>query len=163
MVIMILESVKKFILCIVVFIVGAQMTASEKDDAVPYIVYAKEIMNSFIEQSEKEYHLDCISTGGRFAKNVGKIEINFIAYRKGTIDEARTLEVKMIDALLKRINDHEKIRPFLAEYPFKEKDIDISIAFRKADNSRYNDIWGQTFNHAILCTGQKNKLKTIAR
>ena len=61
------------------------MRASEKDDDVPYIVYAKEIMNSFIEQSEKEYHLDRIGTEGRFAKNVGKIEISFIAY--GTVNK----------------------------------------------------------------------------
>ena len=111
------------------------MTASEKDDDAPYIVHAKEIMNSFIEQSEKQYHLDCIGTGGRFAKNVGKIELNFIAYRKGTIEEARTLEVKMIETLLAQVNAHEKIRPFLIEYPFISKDINISVAFRKEDAS----------------------------
>jgi hypothetical protein len=136
---MILENVKKIIFLILIFIVGEQMKASEKDNDVPYIRYAKEIMNPFIQHCEKDYNLDCIGTGGRFAKNVGGIEINFIAYRKGTIEEARTLEVNMIETLLAKVNDCEKIKPFLREYPFKSKDIDISVAFRENDNSRYID------------------------
>ena len=41
---MTLENVKKLICFIIVFIVGEQISASEKDDDVPYIKYAKEIM-----------------------------------------------------------------------------------------------------------------------
>lgn len=136
---MTLENVKKIICFILIFIIREQLSASEKDDDVPYIRYAKEIMTPFIQKCEREYNLDCIGTGGKFSKNVAGININFIAYRKGTLEEARTLEVNMIETLLTQVNDHEKIRPFLAECPFKSKDINISIAFRKNDNSCYSD------------------------
>ena len=139
MVFMILEKAKKLIYFTFIILFGGQMGALEKDNDVLYIRYAKEIMNPFIQECEKEYELDCIGTGGRFAKNVGGINIDFIAYRKGTINEARNLEVNMIETLQARVNAHEKIRPFLAEYPFKSKDIKISVAFRKNDNSRYLD------------------------
>jgi hypothetical protein len=132
---MILKTAKRSLL---LFITGIQLHATE-DDTTPYIKYAKEIMNPFIEDCEKKYHLDCIGTGGRFANNVAKIEICFIAYRKGTIEEARTLEVNMTEKILTQINAHEKIRPFLDNYPFEPKNINISVAFRKEDNSRYAD------------------------
>ncbi len=135
---MTLEAVKKTFFIAFIFIAGNLLHATE-DDTTPYIKYAKEIMNPFIEECEKKYHLDCIGTGGRFANNVGEIEISFIAYRKGSIEEARTLEVNLIEKILAQINAHEKIRPFLNNYPFESKNIDISVAFRKEDNSCYTD------------------------
>ena len=132
---MILKTAKRSLL---LFLIGIQLHSSE-DNSTPYIKYAKEIMNPFIEECEKKYQLDCIGTGGRFAQNVAEIEISFIAYRKGTIEEARTLEVTMTEKILAEINAHEKIRPFLNNYPFHVKDIEISIAFQKEDNSCYTD------------------------
>jgi len=132
---MILKTAKRLFL---LFITGIQLHASEEDNT-PYIKYAKEIMNPFIEDCEKKYHLDCFGTGGRFADNVGEINIKFMAFQRGTIEEARILEVKMTEDLLTRINTHEKIRPFLNTYPFDVKDIKISISFRKEDGSCYKD------------------------
>jgi hypothetical protein len=135
----ILKNVKKLIYFIIISIVGGQMCASEIDAEVPYIRYAKEIMSPFIQKCEKEYKLGCIGTGGRFAKNVAEISIKFIAYRKGTIEEARVPQVIMTETLLAQVNSHENIRPFLNSYPFDVKDIEISISFRKNDDSRYSD------------------------
>ncbi len=135
---MILENVKKIVVFSVLFITRIWLHGAE-DDTTPYIKYAKEIMNPFIEECEKKYHLDCFGTGGRFADNVAEIDIKFIAFQKGTIEEARILEVKMIEDLLVRINAHEKIRPFLNTYPFDLKNIEISISFRKEDGSCYTD------------------------
>lgn len=136
---MILENVRKYILLIALLTLGGQMEASQEDNAGTYIKYAKEIMNPFIEECEKQYNLVCIGTGGRFAYNVAEISITFVAYRKGTIEEARKLEVKMIETLLKRVNAHEKIRPFLSEYPFKPDNTSISISYQKKDDSNYSD------------------------
>ncbi len=131
---MILKNVKKFIFFL---FIGSQVFASNKDDDPPYVNYAKEIMHPFIAECEKKYDLECIGTGGRFAYTVAGINISFVAYRKGTTEEARTLEVKMIETLLSRINADEKVRPFLSEYPFKSKDLHISIAFQKKDGTYY--------------------------
>ena len=147
---MMLENVKKNLLLILIFLSGP--LSASPDDNVPYIVYAKEIMNTFISKSEKEYTLECIGTGGKFSKNVAGITIKFVAYRKGTLEEARLLEVTMIEALLSRINTDEKIRPFLNAYPFNINDIKISIAFHKKDNSCYSD------GSVVYVSHIKNKL-----
>ena len=69
-------------------------------------------------------------------KDVEKIEIFFSSYSKSTIENARKMEVNAIQALLKRINSHEKIRPFLREYPFTSSRIGILISFRTLNDTR---------------------------
>ena len=136
---MILEAVKKLLVLSILLTSAEKMHASQKDTEVPYVNYAKEIMNPFIAVCEKNYKLECIGTGGRFAYNVAGININFVAHRKGTIDEARTLEVKIIETLLSRINSDQQIKPFLSEHPFKANNLDISISYQKKDDSNYTD------------------------
>jgi hypothetical protein len=116
---------------------GAHMCAAENSDN--YVKYAKNIMNPFISQSEKQYDLECIGTGGKFAYNVAGINIRFVAYRRGTIEEARRLEVNLIETLLTHINESIEIRPFLSQYPFVANNLDISISFQKKDDSNYSD------------------------
>ena len=131
------EIVKKFFIYLVML--GGCLHSTEITKEVPYVLYAKEIMNPFIAECEKKYQLECIGTGGRFAYNVAGINITFVAYRKGSIEESRKLEVSMTEKLLSEINSSEKIRPFLIEHPFKSTNIDISLSFQKADDSNYTD------------------------
>ena len=134
---MTIEIVKKIYIYLVV--VGSVLHSVEPLKEASYVLYTKEIMNPFIDECEKNYQLECIGTGGRFAYNVAGINITFVAYRKGTIEESRKLEVSMTEKLLSEINSSEKIRPFLVEYPFKSTNIDISLSFQKADDSNYTD------------------------
>ncbi len=120
-------------------LIGGTLQSAESPKEVEYVQYAKEIMNPFITECEKNFHLECIGTGGRFSRNVDKINITFIAYRKGTIEEARTLEVTITEKLLAQVNGNEKIRPFLSEYPFQSNNVGISLSFRKDDDSRHLD------------------------
>jgi hypothetical protein len=132
------KNVKKTTVVCLFFIIGIQLYPTE-DDSISYIRYTKEIINPFIEEWEKKYHLNCFGTGVRFSHNVEQMHIKFMAYQRGTIEKARILEVGMTEDLLSRINTHEKIRPFLNTYPFDVKDIKISISFRKEDDSCYTD------------------------
>ena len=77
--------------------------------------------------------------GGGMPHDVEEIFLNFIAYQRATIEQARKLEVEVTEKLLKRVNEHEKIRPFLREYPFKAGRIGIMIAFEKSENTNYKD------------------------
>ena len=58
-------------------------------------------------------------------------------YRPATIDQARELEVACVERLRKIVNGHEKIRPFLCEYPFPKEGAKISIRFCDANNQSY--------------------------
>ena len=131
------------------FMIRGTLQSAEPFKEVEYVQYAKEIMNPFIDECEKNFQLDCIGTGGRFSRNVAGIDITFIAYRKGSIEEARKLEVTITEKLLAEVNGNEKIRPFLSEYPFKADNIGISLSFRKEDDSRYLDN-----SVALVCIGK---------
>ncbi len=108
-------------------------------DSPSYLGYVKEITSSFAKETEKQFDLLCIGSGGGMPHNVEDISIAFIAYRKGTIKEAREIEVKATEKLLVEINANKKIQPFLIEYPFKANRAEVSVSFRQKDDSCYKD------------------------
>lgn len=96
----------------------------------PYLKYVDEIVDDFVEQMEKKYELHCYGSGGSMPNDVEKINVLFACYKKSTVNDARKMEVNAIQELLKRINSHEKIRPYLREYPFCTTRVGITISFR---------------------------------
>lgn len=130
--------VKVFIACCL-FILGGVMNANEKDTAEDYEIYVNEIIKSFAKEMRQELGLVCIGDGGRMPYDVEEIAVKFIAYRRATVEEARALEVFATERLLLLINNHEKIRPYLREYPFGANRTEVGIAFCKPDSSENND------------------------
>ncbi len=129
-----IRAVKSFIfLCL--FFLGGLVAEEPK----PYLEYADQIIRSFEKESVKEFKLVSIGSGGGMAHDVEEVSIKFFAYRQATIEEARALEVAMTEKLLKKINENEKIRPYLREYPFSHSRARVSISFRKRDNSPNTD------------------------
>ncbi|MEI6241850.1 MAG: hypothetical protein WCP39_00400 [Chlamydiota bacterium] len=104
-----------------------------------YLQYANEIIRVFVNEIEKEYGFTCIGSGGGMAHDVEEISVKFMAYQRASIEQAREYEVNAIQKLLKIINSHDKIRPFLREYPFKANMLRVSISFGKKDNSPLTD------------------------
>jgi hypothetical protein len=104
-----------------------------------YVRYSNEITHVFVKEIKKEYGLVCIGSGGGMPHDVEEISVDFIAYKKAAVEDARILEVNSTEKFLKIINSHEKIRPFLREFPFKAERAIVTIAFRKSDNSVYTD------------------------
>ena len=108
----------------------------------PYIKYADLIIQSFEKECAKEfkkYKLRSIGSGGGMAYDVEEIRVMFFAYRPATIEEARVLETSLTEKLLKKINENEKIRPYLREYPFKANRARVSVSFHKPNSSVYTD------------------------
>lgn len=108
----------------------------------PYLKYADQIINSFEKESVKEFKdfkLRSIGSGGGMATDVEEIGVDFFAYKPVTIEEARSLEVALTEKLLKKINENEKIRPYLREHPFPPNRAIVSVSFHKRDNSPYTD------------------------
>jgi hypothetical protein len=114
-------------------------TTKEKSDNVNYTAYVDEIVRSFAKEMKKEFGLVYIGDGGGLAYDVEEISVKFIDYRNATIEQAREIEVKATEKILKMINAHEKIRPYLREYPFVAKRARVSISFYKPDNDYYLD------------------------
>ena len=83
---------------------------------------------------------------------IEEIEVLFSSYHKRSLEEVRQMEVLGIQKLLKKINDHEKIRPYLREYPFKSDRVEMSISFQTKDNHRITD------GHVTYVSLIKNKI-----
>ena len=100
------------------------------------------------------------------------------------IDQARELLIACVDTFTSAINADIRIHPYLANYPFKPKNIDIMIVLRNPDGSRgppgtfilihaaegkfqYNiddpettrmkTIYEETYEEAVLKIGEKQK------
>jgi hypothetical protein len=84
-------------------------------------------------KNEKNLHPCGMGGGG-----VGKIRVQYLAfdyYQQCTIEEARELLVDAGNLFLKAINEDERIRPYLQNYPFLPKNIEMSIFFKKPNGS----------------------------
>ena len=121
--------VKLFIFLFFILIVGPKLNAKEAKKS-DYLKYVHEIVDDFVKQMGKKHQLYCYGSGGSMPTDVQTIEVLFISYKKSTVEDARKMEVDAIEELLKRINAHTKIRPYLREYPFGPDRVDVSISFR---------------------------------
>lgn len=104
-----------------------------------YIQYVDQIIDSFVKEIHKEYGLVCISTGGQLSQCVDTVSIGFTAYQAATVEEARRLEVILTEKLIKKINTHKNIRPYLGEYPFPSWRVEISVSFYTKSGSYYEN------------------------
>lgn len=113
-----------------------------------YLSHTDKISANFIKEMEEKYSLFLIATGGSMPYDVESIAIDFIAFRKGSIEEARVLLVLLTEKLVKLIHENDKVRPYLREYPFPIYRAQISIAFLQDDGRRWKD---GSIAHAFQC------------
>ncbi|MBY0528635.1 MAG: hypothetical protein K2P51_00405 [Rhabdochlamydiaceae bacterium] len=144
-----LKNIRNLIIIFITALNNASAIKNEKDD---YTLYANEIIHSFAKQIKKEFGFNCEASGGSMPYDVEEISIKFSTNRQVSIDEARELEVKITEKLVEFINAHEKIRPFLREYPFPANRADVMIRFYKTKNFNLSN------NNVELVFQAKNKI-----
>ena len=67
--------------------------------------------------------------------DVVSFDVSFWVRKKGTVEEARQLIVKLKEKLTTIINKHEKIRPYLREFPFPLMKAKVDISFPEQDKN----------------------------
>lgn len=115
-------------------VLGFQMNKTNRSPSKSYVGYSNEVTNNFIKEINKKFGFRCIATGGSMPYDVQDIDVGFIAYRKATTEEARELEITLVEKFLRIINSHEKIRPYLREYPFTSSRAHVSVDFCNKNN-----------------------------
>ncbi len=135
---------------LLIFSFGVSLNAQEHESP-EYVYYVNEIFRSFSKQVKQEFGLDCQSTGGSMPYDVQEISMSFDSDLIATLQEARELEVKITEKFIKVINAHEKIRPFLREFPFPPNRATIMIAFQRPKKINSN-------NHVELVFQVKNRI-----
>ena len=105
-----------------------------------YSKYENEVTNTFIKKACKKYGLSVWGAGGSMPYDVESIVVDFAIKEKGSIDSARVLLVKLREELVEVVNNHEKIRPYLREYPFTPERAKISIDFKDKNGVSNSDV-----------------------
>jgi hypothetical protein len=113
------------------------MKAEEQNP--PYIEYVHEIVNNFSKEMKQRFGLTCIGTGGIMPEDVQLILVSFEICRHVSIEEARKLEIEATEALVKLVNAHEKIRPYLRTFPFTIEGTEVPIAFVNERGESHTD------------------------
>lgn len=113
----------------VLTLVGQKMDAKEYKSP-EYTQFVAEVTSTFLKEVYKEYGFRCGASGGCMPYDVEEISVKLLANQKATVEQARELEVRLTERFLQIINAHEKIRPFLREYPFPSGRVDVGISFR---------------------------------
>lgn len=128
--------VSPLILIFCLFIGDLTMHANEKKNSGEYLIFVDEITSIFKQEMKQKYGLHCYARGESMPYDVEKFNLSFMIQRHATIEEARRMEVFGVEKLLKLINGHEKIRPYLREYSFKPDRVGISISFQTKTGER---------------------------
>jgi len=112
---------------------------SQPPETPPYIIHVDEITAAFIDKIYKEHNLTCAGSGGSMPYDVETIRVNFDSDQNSSIEKARALEVAVTEQLVNMVNAHEKIRPFLREYPFTSERAQIMISFKNKKSKIHGD------------------------
>jgi hypothetical protein len=110
---------------------------AEEDESPIYTQYVGEVTSTFLKQVYKEFGIECGASGGSMPYDVEEIYVQLSAYRSATVEEARELEVILTEKFVQIINAHEKLRPFLREYPFPPGRARIALSFRKSKKKNH--------------------------
>ena len=97
------------------------------------------LLESYGKEMEKEYGLRFGGYGGDGPDPIEQMEVLFSAYRRGSVAEARELQLSALEKLLQKINSNDKIRPLLKEFPFPSSRMSLSISFSQDGKRRFED------------------------
>ncbi len=127
-------------------LIGQTFLRGEDMKTQKYVEYVREISEEFVNEIQTLYkNVYCIGSGGSMPKAINEIDIRFVSRKALSLDEARKMEVDAAERLIKKINSHNKIRPYLAEYPFGINRINVSFSFQDD-----HDMWPLDGNIALV-------------
>ena len=91
----------------------------------------EKIVNQITQETARKLkekkNLILIGTGGQMMHEIEMLAMSFNYYQEVDLNTARNLIVYAINEYLSNINDNKKIRPYLSNYPFTSKNVEIMI------------------------------------
>jgi hypothetical protein len=100
---------------------------------------ADRIIGNYVKEFVKPRGLLLTAYGGRMMNDIKEIEIRFLSFDALDVSAARKLYVEMMEEFLHRINDCEKIRPYLHNFPFEVANINLTIGFEDCERKITSD------------------------
>ncbi|PCI76478.1 hypothetical protein COB21_04300 [Candidatus Aerophobetes bacterium] len=100
-----------------------------------YVKIAHKITDDTAKKLAKEKNLVLIGTGGGMMHDIQMMAMSFNFYHEVNLQEARELVVYAIREYLSDINSNEKVRPYLHNYPFTAKNVEVRIFLYEPDRN----------------------------
>ena len=97
------------------------------------------LFDSFTKEMENQYALEPWAIGGDLTDGIKTIGATFKLHQPISFEQARWLLVAVTEKLQKKINNNEKLRPYLDKYPFPLNSISIALHFEKNRFYSYPD------------------------
>ena len=124
----------KHFLCILVLFFATSCDFRNKDnESYKKQTTANEVRRKAASEIKAQIGLYPSGTMGQMMYDIEKLGLSFKCFKPVTIEEGREYLVKSTQIFLDIINSDEKIRPYLANYPFTAKNIQIEIFIHKPD------------------------------
>lgn len=92
-----------------------------------YLYHQRDLVNLFAQEMKAKYGL--YYSGRAFPDTLNEIELSFETCQRISVEQARELEVNVIQRFLSIINNSVQIRPYLPEFPYKVNRLTVSIEF----------------------------------
>ena len=88
---------------------------------------AYDIMHQHADYMKRTHQAKLFGIGGGFPDKITSLNMSFRVCGPMGIDEARVLMVSSTQHLLKLVNENERIRPYLDNYPFTSENLEYSF------------------------------------
>ena len=100
-----------------------------------YVKLAHEITEKSAKKLKAQKNLVLIGTGGQMMHDIQMMAMSFHFYQEVDLRTGRELIIYAINEYLSAINSNEEVRPYLNNYPFTPKNIEIRIWIYKPDRT----------------------------
>ena len=100
-----------------------------------YVKTAHAITANTAKKLEEQKKLYLIGTGGGMMHDIRMMAMGFQFFHEVDLKEARELVVYAVREYLSDINNNEEVRPYLRNYPFTAKNVEIQIWIYNPDGS----------------------------
>jgi hypothetical protein len=118
--------------------------ASEKEQL------ANQVIREAFSVLKKEKNLEPFGEGGQMMHQIQMLALSFSYHNPLDIEQAREMLVYVSKTFLGILNKNERIRPYLSNYPFDFKNIDIEIVVRGGDKSDQDKLVFLSMHRGVL-------------
>ena len=125
----------KYIFILLLGFFSVFLLSSNNLKSKSYSKLANKITASTALKLKKEKELYLIGTGGQMMDDIQMMAMSFEYFHQVDVKEGRKLLIFSIEMYLDAINNDNKIHPYLHEYPFTAKNVEIRIWCHNPDGS----------------------------
>lgn len=123
--------------CILIFLLSFHFGAWAANGQAKPLEYGKlasQLMHNFSRRMAVEKGLKPLTSGGGMMREIYSLSVGYTTCGNVNVEEARALLVSCVEDFADTINKNRQLRPYLHDYPFPPKSIELSIIFEKPNH-----------------------------